>query len=129
MPAPSMIAMSATLKIPVRTGPIPTFMKSITIPYVIRSKRLEAPPATKRATPSGASPRQRSRLGNLEPGTGKDSFRTGEARQVSVVAAQKHHAVRSEPGCYCGHAYADGNRLDFVQVIHAVSIEYGPEQR
>jgi hypothetical protein len=31
MPAPSMMAMSATLKIPVRSGPIPTFMKSITI--------------------------------------------------------------------------------------------------
>jgi hypothetical protein len=32
MPAPSMIAVSATLKFPVRTEPIPTFMKSITMP-------------------------------------------------------------------------------------------------
>ena len=29
---PARIAMSATLKIPVRSGPIPTFMKSITLP-------------------------------------------------------------------------------------------------
>ena len=32
MPTPSMIAISATLKIPVRSGPIPTFMKSMTVP-------------------------------------------------------------------------------------------------
>jgi hypothetical protein len=42
-----------TLKMPVRSGPSPTFMKSITtIPYAIRSRRLDALPATKNATPT-----------------------------------------------------------------------------
>ncbi len=38
------IATSATLKIPVRTGPIPRLIKSVTVPRVARSIRLPRPP-------------------------------------------------------------------------------------
>src|ERR1700690_3160516 len=48
--APAMIAMSATLKIPVLTPPMPTFRKSVTRPlYSRRSIKLLIPPPATRA--------------------------------------------------------------------------------
>jgi hypothetical protein len=60
--APSMMAMSATLKIPVRTEPSPTLMKSTTLPKARRSRRFEAPPATHRANPRRAGLDHRRRI-------------------------------------------------------------------
>ncbi len=51
----AMIATSATLKMPVRTGPMPTFRKSTTLPLATRSKRFETPPAQSSATPAKAA--------------------------------------------------------------------------
>src|SRR5262245_59535779 len=48
---PSMMATSATLKMPVRSSPTPTFMKSTTAPRATRSTRFETPPANTRASP------------------------------------------------------------------------------
>ena len=45
MPTPRRIAMSATLKMPVRSGPTPTLRKSMTLPCITRSTRFDAPPA------------------------------------------------------------------------------------
>ena len=45
MPTPRRIAMSATLKMPVRSGPTPTLRKSMTLPRITRSTRFDAPPA------------------------------------------------------------------------------------
>ena len=58
---PTMIATSATLKIPVRNGPTPTFMKSTTLPRATRSTQFDAPPANTRQTPISRHPCQRRR--------------------------------------------------------------------
>ena len=55
---PTMIATSATLKIPVRNGPMPTFMKSTTLPRTTRSTQFDAPPAKTSHTPISRHPCQ-----------------------------------------------------------------------
>ena len=52
---PSMIAMSATLKMPVRSGPTPMFRKSTTLPRTRRSTQFDAPPARTRLVPIKAT--------------------------------------------------------------------------
>src|SRR5262245_35618850 len=52
MTVPSMIATSAMLNTPVRTGPTPTFRKSTTLPWATRSTQFDAPPARNSANPS-----------------------------------------------------------------------------
>lgn len=52
MAAPAIIATSATLNMPVRTGPIPSRMKSVTIPLLNRrSSKFPIPPAATRENP------------------------------------------------------------------------------
>jgi hypothetical protein len=53
------MATSATLKMPVRTGPIPMFTKSITPPIAMRSVRLDNPPAKNSTNPHRATRDQR----------------------------------------------------------------------
>ena len=52
---PAMMATSATLKIPVRNGPMPTLRKSMTLPMAIRSTRFEIPPARNSSSPTAAN--------------------------------------------------------------------------
>jgi len=56
-----MIAMSATLKMPVRSGPTPMLRKSITLPRTRRSTQFDAPPARTRLVPIKSHPRHRKR--------------------------------------------------------------------
>src|SRR5437870_1193313 len=55
---PKTIARSATAKIPVRSEPTPTLMKSTTIPRAARSIRFDVPPAHIRAAPTKREPVQ-----------------------------------------------------------------------
>ena len=56
-----MIAMSATLKMPVRSGPTPMFRKSTTLPRTKRSTQFDAPPARTRLVPIKSHPHHRKR--------------------------------------------------------------------
>ena len=56
-----MIAMSATLKMPVLTEPMPTFRKSTTRPATTRSTRFESPPANSSQSPKRADASQMAR--------------------------------------------------------------------
>ena len=91
-----MMAISATLKMPVRRGPIPTFMKSITTPEVIRSKRLEAPPATNSATPSRARPGQRPRMATTATATKSNPFPTPKTA-VRTAGGQSAPKLKKAP--------------------------------
>ena len=91
-----MMAMSATLKIPVRSGPIPTFMKSITIRYVIRSRRLEAPPATKIATPTRDRLGQRLRMATTATASKSNAFPTPKTA-VRTGSGQSAPRPRNAP--------------------------------
>lgn len=98
MTTPPKIAMSATLKMPVRIGPMPTFRKSTTRPSERRSTQFEAPPAATMARPRRLASDQRvrsaytMRRASNTPGPKPNSTnRTG-----SGSSAPK---LKKEPGC------------------------------